>query len=285
MGAGARQAALETAMSAAIRLEDRGVVRVEGEEAASFLQGLVTNDVLTCPEGEARFAALLSPQGKILFDFIAVRSAAGFRLDCPRPLAGELARRLGFYKLRAQVAIADESEALGVAALLDGAAEPSGAVAVYADPRDPKLGRRAIAPRATLAGLSDGRNAYDAQRIALCIPEGGAEFAYGDVFPHDANMDLLHGVDFAKGCYVGQEVVARMQHRGGVRKRAVQLRFAGAAPPSGTPVLDGEVALGVLGRSEGRAALAILRNDRVEEMSNAGRNLTVGGAAAELVAS
>ena len=142
------------------------------------------------------------------------------------------------------------------------------------------LGARFIAPHAALSGLSADRSAYDRARIALGVPEGGADFAFGDAFPADANMDLLHGVDFEKGCYVGQEVVARMRHKGGVKKRVVRLQFSAPVPPPGTPVTDGELPLGALGVAQGPQALAILRVDRLEDAKNAGRALVAGGVAA-----
>ncbi len=268
-------------------LWDRGIVRVSGEDAASFLQGLLTNDVERLAPGEARYAALLTPQGKILFDMIAVRvesdAGAAFLLDCPSALAPDLAKRLGFYKLRARVAVADESAERGVVAFWGPAPEaPAGAIA-YSDPRDPRLGARAILPRAEAAAIGDAHIAtYEALRIDAAVPKGGVDFAYGDAFPHDANLDLLSGVDFQKGCYVGQEVVSRMKHRGTGRKRVVRVRLEADAPPAGAPVVDGELPVGTLGSSSGREALALLRLDRVEEARAAGRTLTAGGVALAL---
>jgi tRNA-modifying protein YgfZ len=262
------------------RLEDRGVVRVAGDDAASFLQGLLTNDVETLKPGEARYAGLLTPQGKILFDMIVVRvgsdSGAAFLIDCAAAQGPDLARRLGFYKLRAKVAIADESAERGVAAFWGG---PPGALTdavVYRDPRDPRLGWRAILPRTVGLGTENVAT-YEALRIDAVVPKGGVDFAYGDAFPHDANFDLLNGVDFEKGCYVGQEVVSRMRHRGTGRKRVARVRLASDAPPPGTPVVDGELPVGTLGSSSGREALAMLRLDRVAEAKAAGRGLSAGG--------
>jgi folate-binding protein YgfZ len=312
-------------------LEDRGVLRVAGEDAASFLQGLLTNDVESLAVGGARYAALLTPQGKILFDFLVLRvaaeSGAAFLIDCPAAQAADLAKRLGFYRLRAKVTIADESAGSVVVALwgeevsdadknavmaglvpaisrrmrsirphaaLPGPTLGVGAAAkawmagtspamtaadgFFADPRDPRLGVRAIVPRAEAAGLVNASvDAYEAHRIKLGVPKGGVDFAYADIFPHDANLDLLHGVDFEKGCYVGQEVVSRMRHRGGARKRIVRLTFAGAAPEQGTPVLAGETSVGALGSSVAGHALAMVRLDRIEDAATAGRPLTAGG--------
>jgi folate-binding protein YgfZ len=287
-------------------LRDRGVLRVAGEDATSFLQGLLTNDVESLAIGEARYAALLTPQGKILFDFLVLRLAAetgaAFFLDCPAAQAADLAKRLGFYRLRAKVTISDESADRAVAAgWAEKVAQPDFRDAVvgtspamteegeaaksvsYADPRDPRLGSRTILPRAAAQAIGEANLAdYEAHRIALGVPKGGADFAYADVFPHDANLDLLHGVDFEKGCYVGQEVVSRMRHRGGVRKRILRLALAGLAPAAGTPVLAGETSIGALGSSAGNAALAMLRVDRVEEARAAGRSFTAAGVVLEI---
>jgi folate-binding protein YgfZ len=259
-------------------LADRGVVRVEGADASDFLQGMLTNDVARLAAGEARYAALLTPQGKILFDFIVARAPgepAVFLIDCPAALAGDLAKRLAIYKLRAKVAIADDSAALGVVA--DWGDGPIAAGLVYVDPRAAGLGRRAILARGQAQALGvAGLETYEALRIHLGAPKGGVDFPYGDAFPHDADMDLFNGVDFAKGCYVGQEVVSRMKHRGLARKRVVRVRLAGPAPAPGTPVNDGALAIGALGAAAGAEALALLRLDRVAEARAAGRSLTAG---------
>ncbi len=268
-------------------LEDRGVVRVSGDDAVSFLQGLLTNDVEKLEQGEACYAGLLTPQGKILFDMLVVSVPAdegrAFLVDCAAAQAPDLARRLGFYKLRAKVAIADESAGLGVVAFWGEAPDaPKGAI-VYADPRDPRLGWRAILRRADAAVFGTAHVAtYEALRIDAAAPKGGVDFAYGDAFPHDANFDLLNGVDFAKGCYVGQEVVSRMRHRGTGRKRVARVKLAGDAPAPGAPVLDGELPVGMLGSSSGREALALLRLDRVEEAKAGGRRLTADGVGLDL---
>ena len=265
----------------AAMLEDRGVISVSGEDATSFLQGLLTNDVERLGPSEARYAALLAPQGKILFDMIVVRAPGGeepsYLIDCGAAQAADLAKRLGFYKLRAKVAIADLSADRAVAAFWG--AEPASVKGLlYADPRDPRLGWRAILPRPTAAAVGiEQVNEYEGLRIAVGAPKGGLDFAYADAFPHDANFDLLHGVDFDKGCYVGQEVISRMKHRGTARKRVTRVKLAGPAPAPGTPVMDRELAVGALGSSSGREALALLRLDRAEEAVAAGRTLSAGG--------
>jgi folate-binding protein YgfZ len=269
-------------------LEDRGVLRVAGEDAANFLQGLLTNDVVDLAIGAARYAALLSPQGKILCDFLILRIpaefGAAFLIDAPSAQLAELARRLGFYRLRAKVTIADESAERAVAALWGAAPpEPPGGF-LFVDPRDPRLGWRAILPRSAAPAIDGDVEAYEAHRIRLGVPRGGVDFAYADIFPHDANLDLLHGVDFEKGCYVGQEVVSRMRHRGTSRKRIVRLALAAAAPAPGAPVLAGETTVGTLGSAADGLALAMLRLDRVEDARVAGSGLTVGGVAARIEA-
>lgn len=263
----------------ALWLEDRGIVRVSGEDAATFLQGVLTNDVEKLGRHEARYAALLTPQGKILFDFLVVRLPAGdFLLDCAASQAADLAKRLNFYKLRAKVVIADESADHGVLAYWGGEPENAPGGIVYADPRAAGLGHREILPRAKAIAIGEASlGEYEALRIGVGVPKGGVDFPYGDTFPQDANLDLTHGVDFEKGCYVGQEVVSRMRHRAGVRKRVVRVRLDGPAPSPGTPVLDGELPVGTLGGSAGAAALAMLRLDRVEDARAAGRGLGAGG--------
>jgi tRNA-modifying protein YgfZ len=262
-------------------LEDRGVVSVAGADAASFLQGLLTNDVEGLGPSEARYAALLTPQGKILFDMIVVRApdadGAAYLLDCSAAQGADLAKRLGFYKLRAKVAVADESADRGVIAGWGEELENAAGGVVYRDPRAP-LGWRAILPRDKAAAVGSGHvHDYEGLRIALAVPKGGVDFAYGDAFPHDANLDTLNGIDFGKGCYVGQEVVSRMKHRGTTRKRVARVKIGADAPPPGTPVLDGQLTIGTLGSSSGREALAMLRLDRVEDAKVGGRSLSAGG--------
>ncbi len=268
-------------------LGDRGVIRVSGEDATSFLQGLLTNDVERLKPGEARYAGLLTPQGKILFDTLVVRAptetGAAFLLDCAAEQAADLAKRLGFYKLRARVSIADESADHRVVAFWGAQPENAPGAVFYADPRDPRLGWRAILPRARAVAVGEAHaETYEGLRIGAGVPKGGVDFVYGDAFPHDANFDLIHGVDFEKGCYVGQEVVSRMKHRGTARKRVARVKVLGEPPAPGTPVLDGELAVGTLGSSSGREALAMLRLDRVEAANAAGRGLSAGGVAVAL---
>ena len=263
-------------------LPDRGAVRIGGADARKFLQGLITNDMEKARDGAAIHAGLLSPQGKILFEFFVVPAGDSYLLEAPRRLAGDLGKRLGFYKLRADITVTDEP-AIQVAAAWgeDIIAAVEGAI-VYRDPRLSELGYRALLPAGVGIGVALGctetsAEAYHAMRIGLGVPEGGRDFAYGDAFPHEALFDQLNGVDFAKGCYVGQEVVSRMEHRGTARKRFVPVSGDDPLPPAGSEIMAGSVPIGTLGSVNGRDGLALLRLDRAGEALTAGKPLTAGG--------
>lgn len=271
-------------MSEAVLLADRGVVEVAGADAAKFLHNLVTNDVAALPPGEARYAALLTPQGKILFDFLVFAASDGrFLLDCPLALAAELAKRLGVYKLRAALTIENLSDALEVVAFPDSAEPPKvAAVAIARDPRA-ALGFRALAEKGRIAARG-ARADYDAVRIKLGLPAGGIDFAYGDAFPHEADMDLFAGLDFRKGCYVGQEVVSRMKHRGLVRKRVTPYRAPGGAPAPGETIHAGALEIGVTGSRAGDHGLAMIRLDRLADAAEKGEVATANGITLEFAA-
>jgi len=279
-------------MKAAL-LPDRGVVKVAGEAARRFLHGLVTADVEALELGQARFAALLTPQGKIIADFIVTEAAAGdgggFFIDCPRVLAPALVEKLVFYRLRAKVEIEDLSGKLGVLALWGGTGA-TGCGLLYPDPRLPALGLRCILPPELAAdaaaelgaGLVD-EAAYESHRIKLGVPRGGLDFSYGDAFPHETDMDQLGGVDFGKGCYIGQEVVSRVEHRGMARTRIVPVAYDGFPPEAGMAVMAGDKTVGTLGSAAGGRGLAMLRLDRVEDALATGTPLAAGGIMLRLV--
>ena len=273
-------------------LPDRGVVKVSGEDARNFLNGLVTTDVTRLEPGSARFGALLTPQGKIVVDFLITEAPSGhgggFLIDCPRALAPGLASKLGFYKLRAKVIVENLSDSLGVIAAWDGefAMQPDLA---FADPREPRLGWRILAPEELTQKVADLIGAdlvdsadYEAHRIALGVPRGGLDFMYSDAFPHETNMDRLSGVDFDKGCYVGQEVVSRTQHRGTARTRIVRVSLDGPRPEPGTAILAGDKPVGTMGSAADNKGLALIRIDRVTDALGAGLALTAGGLAIRL---
>jgi folate-binding protein YgfZ len=268
-------------------LPDRGVVKVFGEDARNFLNGLVTTDLTQLAPGLGRFGALLTPQGKIIVDFLITEAPSGhgggFLLDCPRALAKGLTDKLGFYKLRAKVAVENLSDSLGVLAAWDGdfAVKPD---LSFADPRNDALGWRILIPEELtqkVAGLIGAdlvdSSLYEAHRIDAGAPRGGLDFMYGDAFPHETNMDRLHGVDFEKGCYVGQEVVSRMQHRGTARTRTVKVILDGFSPEPGTAILAGDKPVGTIGSTSGQNGLALIRTDRVTDALDAGLALTAGG--------
>lgn len=284
-------------MKAAL-LPDRGVVKVAGDDARKFLHGLVTADVLNLKPGEAKFCALLTPQGKIVVDFLLTEAPAshggGFFLDVERGQIAALVAKLNLYKLRAKVIAEDLSDVLGVLAAWNGSSHPHSLSLAnqagehiglgYEDPRLPALGLRVMLPPHRAAAAAAALRAellkaaaYEAHRIALGIPRGGLDYGYGDTFPHEADMDQLGGVDFEKGCYVGQEVVSRMEHRGTARTRAVPVRYEGAAPTSGVQIVAGDRALGTMGSTAAGRGIALLRLDRVADALSGGEALTAGG--------
>jgi len=280
-------------MKAAL-LPDRGVVKVAGDDARGFLNGLLTSDIGPLTPDNASFAALLTPQGKIIIDMIVTEAppqdGGGFFLDVPRALAKSCVDRLNFYKLRAKIIVEDLSEALGVMGSWEGEAAATEYGLCYHDPRLPALGLRVILPphlaaeaAADLGAALMPAAAFETHRIALGIPRGGLDFIYGDAFPHEADMDQLHGVDFHKGCFVGQEVVSRMEHRGNVRTRIVPVAYDGFAPDAGAAVMAAEKQVGTFGSSAGGRALAMLRLDRAEDALAAGHALVAGAVTLRMV--
>ncbi len=266
-----------------VHLADRGVVRVSGEDAKTFLDGLVTCDLDRVSAHTARLGALLTPQGKILFDFIVFQAPAevggGYYLDALKVFAPDLAKRLGFYKLRAKVVIEDLSEAMAVVAGWDAPRPDDEIGLVSEDPRLPDLGWRAIVAAQDAAEFAlEPAERYHAHRIALGVPEGGRDFLFGDAFPHEALMDQLHGVDFDKGCYVGQEVVSRMQHRGTARTRIVPALYEGGfAAEAGVEVMAGDRILGKTGTGADGRGLLMIRLDRAADALAAGVPIRAGG--------
>jgi tRNA-modifying protein YgfZ len=272
-------------MKAAL-LPDRGVVKVAGDDARGFLNGLLTADIGRVTPHNAHFAALLTPQGKIIVDMIVAEApgedGGGFFLDVPKALAKSCVDRLNFYKLRAKVIVEDLSEVLGVLAVWEGEATTEYGLC-YRDPRLAALGHRVMLPphlaaeaATDLGAVLMPAAAFEAHRIAFGIPRGGLDFTYGDAFPHEVDMDQLNGVDFDKGCFVGQEVVSRMEHRGNVRTRIVPVAYDGFAPDAGAAVTAGEKQIGTFGSSASGRALAMLRLDRAENALETGHPLVAG---------
>jgi hypothetical protein len=276
----------------AVGLVNRGVVRITGEDARGFLDNLLTNTMAHVAPGRAVHTALLTPQGKLVAEFFVTEATeedgGGFYCDVPLLAAAELARRLGFYKLRAKVAVEELSDELGVVAVYGGAADPAELGIAFADPRLPALGLRVIAHRSQTEEVIDALTAnavegsdYHAHRASLGIGEAGLDFTLGETFPHEINMDQLGGIDFRKGCYIGQEVVSRMQHRGAARTRLVQLSYPdGFAAPEGCPVMAGDKPLGTTGTASGDIGLAMLRLDRAADAIASDIPIMTGGHAA-----
>jgi folate-binding protein YgfZ len=243
-------------------LPERRVVSVTGADSSAFLQGLVTSDITALDAGQATYAALLTPQGKILFDFIVRRAADGFLLDCAGSQKEALLKRLGFYKLRAKIDIGPRDE---LRVLVSDLPEPGS----FADPRSADLGFRNFSSDEAEPASSD----YHARRIGLGIADSDADIGSGELFPHEANLDQLGGVSFKKGCFIGQEVVSRMEHRGTARNRILPVQLEGPAPAKGAPVTAGAKAIGTMLSSSGDRALALLRLDRLADAAAAGDTL------------
>ena len=238
-------------------LTDRAVIAVSGPEARTFLQGLITNDAATIAPGHALYAALLTPQGKILFDFLIVESDASLLLDCRREARESLIKRLSLYKLRAKVEIKARDH-LAIFAGLGGEAMAGG----FADPRLSALGTRAIAAEGEIPAQT-GPDEYRAHRLDLWVPEGN-DFGSDKMFALDGDLDELNAVSFHKGCYVGQELTARMKHRGTARKRLLALAAPDGTPlVRDTPVTANGQEIGAVASVYGARGFAIIRLDRL----------------------
>jgi hypothetical protein len=245
------------------RLDDRAVIAVTGPEARPFLQGLITNDIENVAPGRAIYAALLTPQGKVLFDFLVAEGDGALLLDCARSSRDALARRLSMYKLRARVAIEPRDQ-------LEVLAEWNGDRAKYAitfdDPRLPALGRRAIGAAGEMPASVADAGLYRARRLELGIPEA-ADFGSDRMFALDADLDELHAIAFGKGCYVGQELTARMKHRGTARKRLLPIESVSGSdlPVRDTSVTAAGKEIGDIASAYGARGFAQIRLDRLDE--------------------
>src|SRR5262245_43235556 len=269
-------------------LPDRGVVRVAGPDAEKFLNGTITADLDMLARQAAVHSALLTPQGKMLFEFfVTTARAGGFLLETGRELADGLVKRLKMYTLRAKVEAENVSGGFEVAAVWGEAPPADAGRIIYEDPRVAQLGFRVLAPvppgfAANLGGAEwVAAEAYHAHRIDLAVPEASKDYPIGDTFPHEADLDLLNGVSFEKGCFIGQEVVARMRHRGNVRKRVVPVE-AEAPLRSGAPIMVGEAEIGRIGSVAGARGLALVRLDRAAEATAKGQALLADGVAVSL---
>ena len=266
-----------------VHLTDRSVISVAGAAAEDFLQNIITTDLDKLAEGEAKPGALLSPQGKILFDFLISRAGdSAMRLDARADVADDFMRRLTLYKLRAKVEISKQDQSFVTARWQDDSdASQTESTSSQSDSpwlRDARFPaglnvRRGygFAPVAD-AAVSD----WHAFRIRHGIAESGADYALGDAFPHDVLLDQVGGVGFRKGCYIGQEVVSRMQHRGTARRRVLQVEGKAELPAPGTDITANGRAVGQLGSVSDRAGLAVVRIDRVKDALDADTPLMAG---------
>jgi hypothetical protein len=274
-----------------VLLDDRGILAVSGPDRRPFLQGLVSNDVDKVSPTAARYAALLTAQGKYLHDFMMVEAGESIWLDAEAARLGDLKRRLSMYRLRAKVSL-DERSDLAVAAIFGadttailglpsepGAARPFGSGVIFVDPRLAMLGARAILPReparAVLADVDIaeiGFDSYDRLRLSLGVPDGSRDLVLEKSILLESGFDELNGVDWQKGCYIGQELTARTKYRGLTKKRLLPVRIEGPAPPSGAVVTADGREIGEMRSSRDGLGLALLRIEPVRE----GKTLAAG---------
>ena len=249
-------------------LPSRALVRVAGPDWRDFLQGLLTQDVATLAPHALRFGALLTPQGKLLFDLFILGTGEGVMLDVAADRRDALVQRLTLYRLRAKVEIAADPT-LVLAAW--GTTPPEGADWAV-DPRLPALGWRGYGAAAPEGAIDAGEAAYDARRLALGVPDPARDAPAETTYPIEANFDLLDGIDFKKGCFVGQETTSRMKRRGAIKTRMLPLSVDGPAPAFGAEVLAGTLRAGEVRTGADGTVMALLRLDRI-----AGADLTVDG--------
>lgn len=249
-------------------LTSRALVRIGGPDWRDFLQGLITQDVETLRDGEARFAALLTPQGKLMFDLFVVGQSDGCVIDVAAERRAALIQRLTIYRLRAKVEIAADDRPVTALWPAQGAPGPGWA----ADPRLAALGLRGYGAEAPAGAEVVPEAAYDAHRLALGVPDPAADAPGETTYPIEANFDLLAGIDFKKGCFVGQETTSRMKRRGQIKTRMLPIAFDGDAPAYGAEVLAGTLRAGEVRTGADGRAMALLRLDRID-----GADLTVDG--------
>ncbi|MGV8930098.1 MAG: YgfZ/GcvT domain-containing protein [Brevundimonas sp.] len=258
---------MTTRIARIARLDSRALIRVSGRDARPFLHNLLTQDVETLLPGDLRFGALLSPPGRLLFDLFLWGEADAVVLDVAADRRDALLQRLALYRLRAQVGIEPDERPVFAAF---GGDLPDG---FTADPRTPALGGRRLGGDATPDATEDD---WQAHRLTAGVPDPAADTLSDKTYVIEANFDLLNGVDFQKGCFIGQETTSRMKRRGAIKTRMVPITFDGAVPAFGTEVLNGELRAGEVLSGRDGGAMAALRLDRLEG------GLTVDGRAVEV---
>jgi folate-binding protein YgfZ len=274
-----------------VSLPDRAVLRVAGPDAEHFLQNIVTADLADLQAHAAKPSALLTPQGKVLFDFLIAREGPdAFLIDCRADIADDLVRRLMLYRLRAKAEITKPEQVLVSAEWdMDSESSPIDSSASRIDStaaglfRDLRFASRAVFRRyGGTAEASGDLEDWARLRISAGVAESGTDYALSDAFPHDVLLDQNGGVGFRKGCYVGQEVVSRMQHRGTARRRVLIVQADRALPASGADVTANGRPIGALGTVSGSQGLAVVRIDRVKDAMDAGVPILAGDAVLDL---
>jgi len=260
-----------------VKLSDRAILCATGPDAEALLQNVITIDLTTLGEREARPGALLTPQGKILFDFLISRAGPdSFRLDCRRDIAPDLLKRMMLYRLRAKAELSLDNESLiSTSWESDSSVSQTDSTSVF-DRRFPET-LQVIRNYGTSPAESGDASAWDLLRIEQGVPESSQDYQLGDAFPHEILFDQNGGVGLKKGCYVGQEVVSRMHHRGTARRRLVIVHGESTLPPPSAEVTADRRVIGALGTVAGSEGLAILRIDRAAEAAQSGLPILAGG--------
>lgn len=282
-----------------VQLEDRGVLEIAGEDARTFLQGLISNDVDKVAPDKVIYAAFLTPQGKYLHDFFVAELGGALLLDCERERLSDLKRRLGMYRLRSKLTLTDRTEDFAVAAVIGdgvadtiglpgeqaGAAVPFADGIAYVDSRLPAMGVRMFVPRqSAAAALADtglaalGQADYDQRRIRFGLPDGSRDMDTEKAILLENGFDELSGIDWSKGCFLGQELTARTKYRGLIKKRLVPVDVEGPLPPSGTPVVLEGKEIGEIRSGSGDVAVALIRLTALEQAETAGATFNAGSA-------
>lgn len=281
-----------------VQLEGRGVLAVGGEDARGFLQGMISNDVEKVTPKRVIYAAFLTPQGKFLCDFFIGQAGDTLLFDCEAARLGDLIKRLTIYRLRSRVTFTDASDdhivcavpGTGASQALGLGGEPGAARAlgrgfVYVDPRLAAIGARALLPKSEgvrsleESGFSSGKvEDYERLRLELGLPDGSRDMAVEKAILLENGIDELNGVDFEKGCYVGQELTSRTKHRAVIRKRLFPVEIEGPLPEPGAPVMLGDVKAGEMRTGLDGSGLALLRLDHVKRAEESGAPLTAGAA-------
>jgi folate-binding protein YgfZ len=279
-------------------LNNRGLLGVSGEDATDFLQGLVSNDVTRVSPDRAQYSALLSPQGKYLHDFFICQIDGNLLIDCEADRLDDLKRKLTMYKLRSKVELADRSEDFAVAALIgdgvadalelenqEGLSKPFHGGVVFIDPRLAGIGGRAVIPRSSAeeelgkAGFPAGTlDEYETARLQFGLPDGSRDMIVDKAILLENGFNELNGVDWDKGCYMGQELTARTHYRGLIKKRLMPVRVEGPLPAPGTPLMLGDKQAGEMRSGLGNQGLAMIRLEQFESIMESGEALSADGA-------